>query len=137
MSKIFRTRGFIFSAKGMRPTNATIEVDTTKQTVEFRASGYTVTTSIDKVKELISEYAVIGTTTMKEDKDNQSLIRYTKGFDGTSSKEVTMSLSHVDETGIDAYLMDASELDEYIMITADASEFDKYMRSKLYEKPRT
>ena len=137
MSKIFRTRGFIFSAKGMRPTNATIEVDTTKQTVEFRASGYTVTTSIDKVKELISEYAVIGTTTMKEDKDNQSLIRYTKGFDGTSSKEVTMSLSHVDETGIDAYLMDASELDEYIMITADASEFDKYMRSKLDEKPRT
>ena len=126
MSKIFRTRCIIFDATGMRMKNATIEVDTTKQTVEFRASGYTVTTSIDKVKELISEYAVIGTTTMKEDKDNQSLIRYTKGIHGTSSKAVTMSLSHVDETGNDAY-----------MISADASEFDKYMRSKLDEKPRT
>ena len=126
MSKIFRTRGFAVDKQGMNPTVATIEVDTTKQTVEFRASGYTVTTSIDKVKELISEYAVIGTTTMKEDKDNQSLIRYTKGIHGTSSKAVTMSLSHVDETGNDVY-----------MITADASEFDKYIRSKLYEKPRT
>lgn len=126
MSKIFRTRGFAVDKQGMNPTVATIEVDTTKQTVEFRASGYTVTTSIDKVKELISEYAVIGTTTMKEDKDNQTLIRYTKGIHGTSSKAVTMSLSHVDETGNDVY-----------MITADASEFDKYMRGKLYEKSRT
>lgn len=126
MSKIFRTRGFAVDKQGMNPTVATIEVDTTKQTVEFRASGYTVTTSIDKVKELISEYNVIGTTTMKEDKDNQSLIRYTKGIHGTSSKAVTMSLSHVDETGNDVY-----------MITADASEFDRYMRSKLYEIPRT
>ena len=126
MSKIFRTRGFAVDKQGMNPTVATIEVDTTKQTVEFRASGYTVTTSIDKVKELISEYAVIGTTTMKEDKDNQTLIRYTKGIARTSSKGVTMSLSHVDETGNDVY-----------MITADASEFDKYIRSKLYEKPRT
>ena len=126
MSKIFRARGFAVDKQGMNPTVATIEVDTTKQTVEFRASGYTVTASIDKVKELINEYAVIGTTTMKEDKDNQSLIRYTKGIHGTSSKAVTMSLSHVDETGNDVY-----------MITADASEFDKYMRSKLYEKPRT
>lgn len=126
MSKIFRTGCFIFDATGMRPTNATIEVDTEKQTVEFRASGYTVITSIDKVKELISEYNVIGTTTMKEDKDNQSLIRYTKGIHGTSSKAVTMSLSHVDETGNDVY-----------MITADAMKFDKYIRSKLYEKPRT
>ncbi len=126
MSKIFRTRGFAVDKQGMNPTVATIEVDTTKQTVEFRASGYTVTTSIDKVKELINEYNVIGTTTMKEDKDNQTLIRYTKGIHGTTSKGVTMSLSHVDETGNDVY-----------MITADASEFDKYMRGKLYEKPRT
>ena len=126
MSKIFRTRCFIFDATGMRPTNATIEVDTTKQTVEFRASGYTVTTSIDKVKELISEYAVIGTTTMKVGIYGESLIRYTKGIARTTSKGVTMSLSHVDETGNGVY-----------MITADASEFDKYMRGKLYEKPRT
>lgn len=126
MSKIFRTRGFAVNKQGMNPTVATIEVDTTKQAVEFRASGYTVTTSIDKVKELISEYAVIGTTTMKEDKDNQTLIRYTKGIARTTKKGVTMSLSHVDETGNDVY-----------MITADASEFDKYIRSKLYEKPRT
>lgn len=126
MSKIFRTRGFAVDKQGMNPTVATIEVDTTKQTVEFRASGYTVTTSIDKVKELISEYAVIGTTTMKEDKDNQSLIRYTKGIARTTSKGVTMSLSHVDETEKEVY-----------MITADATEFDKYMRGKLYEKPRT
>jgi hypothetical protein len=126
MSKIFRTRCFIFDATGVRQANATIEVDITKQKVEFRASGYTVTTSIDKVKELISEYNVIGTTTMKEDKDNQTLIRYTKGILRTTSKGVTMSLSHVDETGNDVY-----------MITADASEFDQYMRGKLYEKPRT
>lgn len=126
MSKIFRTRGFVTDRLGMNPTTATIEVDTEKQTVEFRASGYTVTTSIDKVKGLISEYAVIGTTTMKEDKDNQSLIRYTKGIARTTSKGVTMSLSHVDETGNDVY-----------MITADASEFDRYMRGKMYEKPRT
>ena len=126
MSKIFRTGCFIFDATSVRQANATIEVDTTKQTVEFRASEYTVTTSIDKVKELISEYAVIGTTTMKEDKDNQTLIRYTKGIARTTSKGVTMSLSHVDETGNDVY-----------MITANASEFDKYMRSKLNEKPRT
>lgn len=126
MSKIFRTRGFAVDKQGMNPTVATIEVDTTKQTVEFRASGYTVTASIDKVKELISEYNVIGTTTMKEDKDNQSLIRYTKGIHGMPEKHVTMSLSHLDRGGFDEY-----------MITADASEFDKYMRSKLYEKPRT
>lgn len=126
MSKIFRTRGFAVDKQGMNPTVATIEVDTEKQTVEFRASGYTVTTSIGKVKELISEYAVIGTTTMKEDKDNQTLIRYTKGIHRTTSKGVTMSLSHVDETGNDVY-----------MITADASEFDRYMRGKMYEKPRT
>ena len=126
MSKIFRTRGFAVDKQGMNPTVATIEVDTEKQTVEFRASGYTVTTRIDKVKELITEYAVIGTTTMKEDIGNQTLIRYTKGIARTTSKGVTMSLSHVDETGNDVY-----------MITADASEFDKYMRSKLNEKPRT
>jgi hypothetical protein len=126
MSKIFRTRGFAVDKQGMNPTVATIEVDTTKQTVEFRASGYTVTTSIDKVKELISEYNVIGTTTMKEDKDNQTLIRYTKGIARKTKNGVTMSLSHVDETENEVY-----------MITADASEFDKYMRGKLYEKPRT
>lgn len=126
MSKIFRTRGFAVDKQGMNPTVATIEVDTTKQTVEFRASGYTVTTSIDKVKELIREYAAIGTTTVKEDIGNQTRIRYTKGIARTTSKGVTMSLSHVDETGNDVY-----------MITADTSEFDKYMRSKLYEKPRT
>lgn len=126
MSKIFRTRGFVTDRLGMNPTMATIEVDTEKQTVEFRASGYIVTTSIDKVKELISEYNIIGSTTMKEDKDNQTLIRYTKGIHGTTSKGVTMSLSRVDETGNDVY-----------MITADASEFDKYMRSKLHEIPRT
>lgn len=126
MSKIFRTGCLIFDATGMRPTNATIEVDTTKQTVEFRASEYTVTASLGKVKELISDYNVIGTLTMKEDKDNQTLIRYTKGIARTTSKDVTMSLSHVDETGNDVY-----------MITADASEFDQYMRGKLYEKPRT
>lgn len=126
MSKIFRTKGFAADKAGMNPTIATIEADTEKQTVEFRASGYTVTTSIDKVKELISEYAVIGTTTMKEDKDNQSRIRYAKGIARKTKKGVTMSLSHVDETGNDIY-----------MITADASKFDKYIRSKLYEKPRT
>ena len=126
MSKIFRTRGFVVDKAGMRPTNATIEVDTTKQTVEFRASGYIVTTSIDKVKELISEYNIIGSATMKEDKDNQTLIRYTKGIARTTSKGVTMSLSHVDETGNDVY-----------MITAEASEYDKYIRGKLHEKPRT
>jgi hypothetical protein len=37
-----------------------------------------------------------------------------------------MSLSHVDEAEKEVY-----------MITADASEFDQYMRGKLYEKPRT
>lgn len=126
MSKIFRTRGFVVDKAGMNPTIVTIEVDTTKQTVEFRASGYTVTTSIDKVKELISEYNVIGTTTMKEDKDNQTLIRYTKGILRATSKGVTMSLSHIDETEKEVY-----------MITTDASEFDQYMRGKLYEKPRT
>lgn len=126
MSKIFRTRAFVVDKSGMNTAIATLEVDTQKQIVEFRAAGYTVTTSIDKVKELISEYAFIGTTTMKEDKDNQTLIRYTKGIARTTSKGVTMSLSHVDETENDVY-----------MITADASEFDKYMRSKLYEKPRT
>lgn len=125
MSKIFRTGCFIFDATSVRQANAAIEVDTTKQTVEFRASGYTVTTSIDKVKELISKYNVIGITTMKEDKDNQALIRYTKGIARTTSKGVTMSLSHVDETGNDVY-----------MITADASEFDKYMRGKLYERAK-
>lgn len=126
MSKIFRTRGFAVDKQGMNPTVATIEVDTTKQTVEFRASGYTVTASIDKVKELISEYAVIGTTMLKEDKDNHTLIRYTKGIHGMPEKHVTMSLSHLDRGGVDEY-----------MITADASEFDRYMRGKLYEKPRT
>ena len=63
---------------------------------------------------------------MKEDKDNQSLIMYTKGILRATSNGVTMSLSHVDEVGKEVY-----------MITADASEFDKYMRGKLYEKPRT
>lgn len=126
MSKIFRTRGFAVDKQGMNPTVATIEVDTEKQIVEFRASGYTVTASLDKVKELISDYNVIGTTTMKEDKDNQALIRYTKGILRATSKGVTMSLSHIDETEEEVY-----------MITTDASEFDQYMRGKLYEKPRT
>lgn len=125
MSKIFRTRCFIFDATSVRQANATIEVDTTKQTVEFRASGYTVTASLDKVKELISDYNVIGTTTMKEDKDNQALIRYTKGILRATSKGVTMSLSHIDETEKEVY-----------MITTDASEFDQYMRGKLYERAK-
>ena len=119
MSKLFRTRGFVIDRHGMKPTTATIEVDTDKQTIEFRASGYTVTTSIGKVKELISEYAVIGTTTMKEDKDNQTLIRYTKGIARKTKNGVTMSLSHIDETGNDVY-----------MITADTSELDRYLRAK-------
>lgn len=125
MSKIFRTRGFVID-RYIKPTTATIEVDTDKQTVEFRAADYTVTASLDKVKELISEYAVIGTTMLKEDKDNHTLIRYTKGIHGMPEKHVTMSLSHLDRGGVDEY-----------MITADASEFDRYMRGKMYEKPRT
>lgn len=40
MSKIFRTRGFVMDRQGMNPTVATIEVDTEKQTVEFRASEF-------------------------------------------------------------------------------------------------
>ena len=116
--KIFRTRCFIIDKTGMKPTTATIEVDITKKTIEFRAAGYIVTTSIDKVKELISEYAVIGTTTMKEDKENHTLIRYTKGIHGMSDKHVTMSLSHLDRGGVDEY-----------MITADADKLDKYLRT--------
>jgi hypothetical protein len=126
MSKIFRTRAFVVDKSGMNTAIATLEVDTQKQIVEFRAAGYTVTTSIDKVKKLISEYTTYGATTMKEDNGNQTLIRYTKGIARKTKNGVTMSLSHVDETENEVY-----------MITADASEFDKYMRSKLYEKPRT
>ena len=116
--KLFRTGCFVIDATGMRPTNATIEVDTDKQTVEFRAADYTVTANLDTVKELISEYAVIGTTMLKEDKEKHTLIRYTKGIARTTSKGVTMSLSHVDETGNDVY-----------MITADADKLDKYLRT--------
>ena len=117
-NKIFRSNCFVVDRYGMKPTTATIEVDTTKKTIEFRASGYTVTTSLDTVKELISEYAVIGTTTMKEDTDNHTLIRYTKGIHGMPEKHVTMSLSHVDDSGVDEY-----------MITADADKLDKYLRT--------
>lgn len=116
--KLFRTRGFVIDRHGMKPTTATIEVDTTKKTIEFRTSGYTVTTSLDTVKELLSEYAVIGTTTMKEDTDNHTLIRYTKGIHGMPEKHVTMSLSHLDRGGIDEY-----------MITADADKLDEYLRT--------
>lgn len=116
--KLFRTGCFVIDATGMRPSTATIEVDTTKKTIEFRVADYTVTASLDTVKELISEYNVIGTTMLKEDKENDTIIRYTKGIARTTSKGVTMSLSHVDETGNDVY-----------MITADADELDKYLRT--------
>lgn len=121
--KLFRTGCFVIDATGMRPTNATIEVDTDKQTVEFRAADYTVTANLDTVKELISEYAVIGTTMLKEDKEKHTLIRYTKGIHGMPEKHVTMSLSHLDSGGIDEY-----------MITADADKLDKYLRSREFEK---
>lgn len=116
-NKIFRSNCFVID-RYMKPTTATIEVDTAKKTIEFRAADYTVTASLDKVKELISEYNVIGTTMLKEDNDNHTLIRYTKGIHGMPEKHVTMSLSHVDETGNDVY-----------MITADADELDKYLRT--------
>lgn len=116
--KIFRTRCFIIDKIGMKPSIATIEVDTTKKTIEFRAADYTVTANLDKVKELISEYNVIGMTMLKEDKDNHTLIRYTKGIHGMSDKHVTMSLSHLDRGGVDEY-----------MITADADKLDKYLRT--------
>lgn len=119
-NKIFHSNCFVIDRQSMKPSTATIEVDTDKQTVEFRASGYTVTTNLDMVKELISEYAVIGTTTMKEDKDNHTLIRYTKGIHGMSDKHVTMSLSHLDKGGVDEY-----------MITADADKLDKYLRAEI------
>ena len=117
-NKIFRSNCFVIDQYGMKPSIATIEVDTTKKTIEFRAADYTVTTSIGIVKKLISEYNVIGTTMLKEDKENHTLIRYTKGIARTTSKGVTMSLSHVDETGNDVY-----------MITADADKLDKYLRT--------
>lgn len=117
-NKIFRSNCFVIDRYGMKPTTATTEVDTAKKTIEFRAADYTVTASLDKVKELISEYNVIGTTTMKEDKDNQTLIRYTKGIHGMPEKHVTMSLSHLDRGGVDEY-----------MITADADKLDKYLRT--------
>ena len=116
-NKIFRSNCFVID-RYMKPTTVTIEVDTTKKTVEFRAADYTVTASLDKVKELISEYNVIGITTMKEDKENHTLIRYTKGIHGMPDKHVTMSLSHLDRGGIDEY-----------MITADADKLDKYLRT--------
>lgn len=116
-NKIFRSNCFVID-RYMKPTTATIEVDTTKKTIEFRAADYTVTASLDKVKELISEYNVIGTTMLKEDKDNHTLIRYTKGIHGMPEKHVTMSLSHLDRGGVDEY-----------MITADADKLDKYLRT--------
>lgn len=116
-NKIFRSNCFVID-RDMKPTTATIEVDTTKKTIEFRAANYTVTANLDTAKELISEYNVIGVTMLKEDKENHTLIRYTKGVHGMSDEHVTMSLSHVDETGNDVY-----------MITADADKLDKYLRT--------
>ncbi len=116
-NKIFRSNCFVFD-RDMKPTTATIEVDTTKKTIEFRAADYTVTASLDTVKELISEYNVIGTTTMKEDTENHTLVRYTKGIHGMPEKHVTMSLSHLDDSGNDVY-----------MITADSDKLDKYLRT--------
>lgn len=122
-NKIFRSNCFVIDRYGMKPTTATTEVDTTKKTIEFRAADYTVTANLDTVKGLISEYNVIGTTMLKEDNENNTLIRYTKGIHGMSDKHVTMSLSHLDSGGIDEY-----------MITADADKLDKYLRSRKFEK---
>ena len=117
MNKIFRTNGFVMDNLGMIPVQVTIELDVDAETLEYRSTGYTITANLDKVKDLLSKVNVIGGTYLEEDKDNQVLIRYTKGFHGVTDKGVTMSLSHIDEKGNDKY-----------MITADACELDRYLR---------
>jgi hypothetical protein len=58
-------------------------------------------------------------TFLKEDPENQSIIRYTKGIMRTKAKHTTISLSQTDGKG-----------KELFMISALATDLDKYLRRK-------
>lgn len=122
MEKTFIARSMVVDNIGIKFGMAEIKVD--EHTIEYNSAGYTVRTSVEAVKRMIREYNFIGSTAIKKDNRNRTRIRYTYGMHGdNSSAQVTMSLSHMDKTGDDEY-----------MITADADELDKYMRELLKDE---
>lgn len=119
MSKILFARGMTVDDKGVSLGGVGIRIDT--HTIEFCTADYSLTANIETIKRLIKGYNKIGSTVVKDDKANRTRIRYTYGMHGNSlSKQVTMSLSRIDRTG-----------DEEFMITADAVELDKHLRGVL------
>lgn len=130
MNKIFRTDCFVFSSKplgyemqktmGFVPCRVSIEV--TDEEIEYRTrlnEEIKIRCKLSLLKELIEEYALAGSTVLREDKENQSVIRYTKGIPHTNAKHVTISLAQTDDKG-----------NEQLQLTADATELDKYLRRK-------
>lgn len=125
MSKVFSTDSFCVTNGDMDfiPRRCTIEVNTDKNTLEFRVlyneEVKQIRASLDKVKELLEEAYSIGMTFLKEDPENQSIIRYTKGIMRTTAKHTTISLSQTD-----------GKEKELFMISALATDLDKYLRRK-------
>lgn len=120
MTKIIRSDCFIMRDGEMpfQPRAVTMEINGNE--IEFRALDLKIKADLRLLKELIEECAVVGGTYLKEDKENRSVIRYTKGIPHTAAKHVTVSLSHTDDRGEEEY-----------MITAEATELDRYLRRKM------
>ena len=120
MSEIFRSKGFIMSSGSMDFTLQTVTIEVSDSEIEFRTrllNDIKIKARLELLKEIIDECGLAGATYLREDKDNNSVIRYTKGIPHTDSKHVTISLSHTDESGVERY-----------QITAEATAVDKYLR---------
>ena len=85
MTKIIQSDCFIMRDGEMpfQPRAVTMEINGNE--IEFRALDLKIKADLRLLKELIKECAVVGGTYLKEDKENRSVIRYTKGIPHTAA----------------------------------------------------
>lgn len=130
--KIFRTTCLLTQGKYitgiMLPGSISVDTadnDTSIVTFTCLAKDkvYCCMAKLDTFNRLISKYIRLGTTIMETDTEFHANVRYTKGGMGVKDKHVTMSLS--------------DDKDSDFMITAEATEFDKWLRAMMRKEENT
>lgn len=108
---------------GMEMCSCTITVNSDKDAdvVSFGCrksdgSTYILTANLDTIKSLIYNYTAAGVTKMQTDAANKTDVRYAKGGLSPGDRHTTISIADTLYT---------------FQITADASVFDRWLRSKM------
>jgi len=127
LRRIYRTKCMIitFTELDFLPHPLTIELDTEAGVMEFRTIykrlPKSLKCSLDVLKTIITNTYISGATVIRYDKDNNVMVRYTKGHGAAETNSVTISLAECDARGVEVF-----------QISADATAIDKHLR-KVWE----